>query len=222
MSARLTLETNQPAAALLDLYLPHGFGLDLLGEFSARWPHLAVIIIPGEVTMENAIAALRRGVDDFISKSINLNELHSSLMGSLARRQQTEEKQKPGRSRLLVVTDAADRMSSLRAMFAQPGIEITAASSGDGLEQQSCGQHDLVVVDVGPQHIRETLQTLRQSNAQQDIPVLVTAARITDHQGLSGVLPQYRAMPCSPVEMLTLVRRLTTAAAPQKESRHLF
>lgn len=122
----------------------------------------------------------------------------------------------------MLVTDAADRVATLCATLAQPGVEITAALSGDGLAQQSYGQHDLVVVDVGPQHIRETLKALRQSNGQQDIPVLVTAARLTDHQGLSGVLPQYRAMPCNPVEMLTLVRRLTTATAPQKESRHLF
>ena len=120
------------------------------------------------------------------------------------------------------MTDTADRVATLRATLAQPGVEITAALSGEGLEQQSYGQHDLVVVDVGPQHICETLQALRQNNVHGDIPVLVTAARITDHQGLSGVLPQYRAMPCSQVEMLTLVRRLTTAAAPQKESRHLF
>lgn len=98
-------------------------------------------------------------------------------------------------------------------------MKISAALSVDELEQVCHSKPDLAVIDVGPQEIRATLKTLRGSSAHTSIPVLVAAARLDCEPGLFGVLSQYCAMPCSPAEMIRLVRRLTMPMAV-KEVRH--
>src|SRR5215212_509754 len=54
-------DTEQPAAMLLDIDLPDGSGLDVLLEVKNRQPEAVVIMITGDVLVENTIAALRGG-----------------------------------------------------------------------------------------------------------------------------------------------------------------
>src|SRR5690242_5908950 len=63
--------TDLPAAVLLDIDLPDGSGLDVLREIKREHPETIVIMITGDVHVDNTISALRGGAYDFIVKPIN-------------------------------------------------------------------------------------------------------------------------------------------------------
>jgi len=72
-------DTEQPLLTLLDISLPDGSGLNALRTIKRRQPNANVIMITGNVLVENAIAALRAGACDFITKPINLDELQVTV-----------------------------------------------------------------------------------------------------------------------------------------------
>src|ERR1041384_902652 len=68
-----------PAAILLDIDLPDGSGLDVLREIKRERPEAIVIMITGNVQIDNTISALRGGAYDFIGKPINMEELRVTI-----------------------------------------------------------------------------------------------------------------------------------------------
>ncbi len=75
-----------PAAVLLDIDLPDGSGLDVLREIKRHHPEAIVIIITGNVQIDNTISALRGGAYDFIGKPINLQELRVTIRNAIEAR----------------------------------------------------------------------------------------------------------------------------------------
>lgn len=76
-------ESEQPATALLDIDLPDGSGLDVLRKIHQEQPECIVIMITGNVQIDNTIAALRGGAYDFIGKPINLEELRVTIRNGI-------------------------------------------------------------------------------------------------------------------------------------------
>ncbi len=72
-----------PAAVLLDIDLPDGSGLDVLRQIKQDYPDCVVIMITGNVQVENTISALRGGAYDFISKPISLEELRVTIRNGI-------------------------------------------------------------------------------------------------------------------------------------------
>jgi DNA-binding NtrC family response regulator len=68
---------------LQDINLPDGSGLDALLKYKKRQPQVIVIMITGEVHLNNTIAALRGGAYDFIGKPIRLNELQVTVRNGI-------------------------------------------------------------------------------------------------------------------------------------------
>src|SRR5207244_6580932 len=100
--ALFDFEGGRPTAVLLDINLPDGSGLYVLGEIKSRQPQAVVIMITANVMVDDTLAALRGGAYDFIGKPINLNELQITLRNALEaqrlrkevnliRRQRTQE-----------------------------------------------------------------------------------------------------------------------------------
>jgi two-component system, NtrC family, response regulator AtoC len=81
--ALAVFDAEQPAAMLLDIDLPNGSGLDVLLEVKNRQPDAIVIMITGDVLVENTLAALRGGAYDFIGKPINLEELRVTIRNGI-------------------------------------------------------------------------------------------------------------------------------------------
>jgi DNA-binding NtrC family response regulator len=80
-----------PAAILLDIDLPDGSGLDVLREIKREHPESIVIMITGNVHIDNTISALRGGAYDFIAKPINLEELRVTIRNGIEARQLRKE-----------------------------------------------------------------------------------------------------------------------------------
>lgn len=75
-----------PPVALLDIDLPDGSGLDVLREIKEGHPEAIVIMITGNVQIDNTISALRGGAYDFIGKPINLEELRITIRNAFEAR----------------------------------------------------------------------------------------------------------------------------------------
>jgi ActR/RegA family two-component response regulator len=78
-----------PAVVVSDLMLGQGSGLSLFArlrkEFSGK-DEPCCILMTGFGTVDNAVEAIRHGVDDYLCKPVRLEELHSAVRGGLARR----------------------------------------------------------------------------------------------------------------------------------------
>lgn len=77
--ARALFAEEEPQIVLLDIDLPDGSGLDVLGEIKTERPETIVVMITGSVDVANTIAALRGGAHDFIGKPVRPEELRVTL-----------------------------------------------------------------------------------------------------------------------------------------------
>jgi len=220
-AAQAAVVTEQPAAVLLDINLPDSSGLDLLREIKRRRPKAAVIMITAETLFENAVAALRGGADDFIGKPIHLEELRFALDQALELKRQGREPVAVSRPRILIVSDSAERIPHLQAAFDSQEVETTCAMFPEEWGYVSGDRHDLAVVDVGPALLEPLLGNLRASKEHTEIPLLVEKSRIAA-ASLAGVLPKYRAMPCSHEELIRLASRRISSIAGQGRAEGLL
>ncbi|MFN7948098.1 MAG: response regulator [Blastocatellia bacterium] len=220
--AHRQFEQSHPVAVLLDINLPDGSGLELLRSFKRQRPHTVVIMITAEVIIEHTIAALRGGADDFIGKPINIDELHFALEDALAARQQKRDLMIPGRPRLLIITDTRERLSYLTSALNTSRSEITSAKSREEVMRACQERHDLVIVDVAPEQLKDVLGIVRASARHTEIPLLVAIGRIAAEPGVTGLLPQYRAMPCGPAELVALARRRLTTITERQTVRQIL
>jgi hypothetical protein len=124
--------------------------------------------------------------------------------------------------RLLIVSDSPDRLAGLRASLNTGEIEIITAQTLEEISRACRGGLDLVVVDVGAADIVEVLRTIRAQTECAGIAILVEASGLSVEPGLAGVLPKYRAMPCSSTELILLARRRLVPVTGRSQERKIL
>ena len=80
---------HKPSVVVSDLMLGQGSGLSLFSKLKkelAGNDEPCCILMTGFGTVENAVEAIRAGVDDYLCKPVDLEELNSAVKGGLARR----------------------------------------------------------------------------------------------------------------------------------------
>ncbi len=82
-AALAALEADVPDVVMLDINLPDGSGLDVMRLIRARGFHTIVILMTGNVLLEDTLAAVRGGAYDFISKPLNLDELRVTIRNGI-------------------------------------------------------------------------------------------------------------------------------------------
>jgi len=88
------IEQNSFDLVLTDLKMPGMDGFELITRLKKIRPDLPVIMITGYATVETAVQALRYGVDDYVTKPFNIDELRKVIARSLqsaTAQQQTQE-----------------------------------------------------------------------------------------------------------------------------------
>lgn len=123
----------------------------------------------------------------------------------------------PPPPRVLLVCDSAARTAKLTSALTLGTVEIVSVSYNEELRGVTGQTYTLAVIDVAPAKLLEVLKTMWASPGISGLPVFVEASEISAEASLAGVLPQYRAMPCSYTELVTLVRR-RLAPAPRPTS----
>ncbi|HEY4720424.1 MAG TPA: response regulator, partial [Anaerolineae bacterium] len=73
--------------ALIDIRLPGMDGVHLLREIQRRWPDTLMIVLTAYASLETAVAALRAGAHDYLSKPCPPSEIRRSVQEGLAKRQ---------------------------------------------------------------------------------------------------------------------------------------
>jgi DNA-binding NtrC family response regulator len=134
--------TDLPTAVLLDIDLPDGSGLDVLREIKREHPEAIVIMITGNVQVDNTISALRGGAYDFIAKPINLEELHVTIRNAIETRQLRREVAQVRKERarefnfkqIVGESPAMKKMLSLAAKVAESEVSsvLLQGESGTG------------------------------------------------------------------------------------------
>ncbi|MEK7735268.1 MAG: response regulator, partial [Pseudomonadota bacterium] len=81
---------------LTDMRLPDGNGIDLVRFIQDKYPFLPVAVITAFGNMETAVAALKAGAFDFVSKPIDLNDLRNIVRSALRVGQSTMVSASPG------------------------------------------------------------------------------------------------------------------------------
>src|SRR5437879_270083 len=89
--ARGIASETPPDVALLDLRLPDGSGLDMLGYLLAQDPDLPVIMMPGYGTVAEAVRAMELGARDYVQKPLDLEELRLRVDRALRSTRQRRE-----------------------------------------------------------------------------------------------------------------------------------
>lgn len=65
--------------ALLDMIMPGRDGIDILGDMRRVRPRTRVIMITAFSTIENAVAAIKKGASEYIAKPFKINELLTTI-----------------------------------------------------------------------------------------------------------------------------------------------
>jgi DNA-binding NtrC family response regulator len=95
--------SQRPDAAVLDYTLPDGNSLDLLSRWKVTDPHIPVIILTGNGSIDKAVQAIKLGAEQFVTKPADLTALHLMLERAL-------ENERNRRSRLV----ASERQKRLQ------------------------------------------------------------------------------------------------------------
>ncbi|MGB9177951.1 MAG: sigma-54 dependent transcriptional regulator, partial [Pyrinomonadaceae bacterium] len=139
-------DAELPSAVLLDIDLPDGSGLDVLREIKSRHPDAVVIMITGNVLIENTISALRGGAYDFIGKPVTLEELRVTIRNGLEAHQLRKEVKeiRSERARSFSFDQIIGESSAVRAMLNMARKVAESEASSVLLQGESGTGKDLV------------------------------------------------------------------------------
>ena len=177
-AARAHLAAQAFALVILDVLLPDGDGIELLGEIKAapQTQTTPVMLLSTEVEVRDRLRGLKTGADDYVGKPYESNYI-------LVRARQLTGVPELKRSRplLLLIDDCAPFSERLKTELEASGYDFAAASSGEeGLRAAMALRPDLVVVDKvlsGGLDGAAVVRRLKQDISLRHIPcVLVTAS----------------------------------------------
>jgi two-component system response regulator QseB len=85
-SAELALGNGVYDLMILDLGLPHKGGLELLNQLRQQGNDLPVLIVTARDTVDDKVAGLNIGADDYLVKPFDFNELNARVNAIMRRR----------------------------------------------------------------------------------------------------------------------------------------
>jgi two-component system response regulator PilR (NtrC family) len=78
------LQENEYRLCLTDMRMPGSDGLELVRHIEAQYPTLPVAVITAHGSTENAVAALKAGAFDYLSKPVSVAQLRTLVKSALA------------------------------------------------------------------------------------------------------------------------------------------
>lgn len=81
--ARTRLAQTEYALVLTDMRLPDGLGIELVREVSSSYKHTPIAVLTAYGSADNAVAALKAGAFDYLSKPVALDQLRQMVQSAL-------------------------------------------------------------------------------------------------------------------------------------------
>lgn len=192
-----TVDREKFHAALIDLNLPDGDGLELLTTFKKNNPECVCFILTGFASMENAVKSLKRGADDFFVKPLVLEELLHHLTMALEKKElQQKLLQAESRYRLLVdqIQDGVAVLDAqARFIHANPAIEHMFGFSNEELMGKEISllvpttdhpdyhkDFQGYLLDISKEFICSTLQAQGRAHDGRLLPVEISMGELRD------------------------------------------
>ncbi len=143
--ARHLLQSFPFDLCLTDMRLPDGNGIDLVRHIQEKYPHLPVAVITAHGSMETAIAALKAGAFDFVSKPLDLNDLRNIVRSALKVNQAPiPVAEGKGVERMLGQSTAIDKVRDMIKKLARSQAPVyISGESGTGKELAARLIHEL-------------------------------------------------------------------------------
>jgi DNA-binding response OmpR family regulator len=175
--ARAALERQPADVIVLDVMLPDGDGVDLLGELRTR-PELAdavILMLSTEAEVRDRVRGMRNGADEYIGKPYDTRYVIAKSRELLRVRQAAG----PSSPTVLLISGSAPDAGHLAGLLGAEGYPLVTADTGEeGLRVAADRRPDAVIVDGflpdidGPTVIRR----LRLDAALRDVPCLLLTA----------------------------------------------
>ena len=161
--ANALLKAQRFDLCLTDMRLPDGAGLDLVRHIGEHCADLPVAVITAFGSAENAVAALKAGAFDYLSKPVSLEDLRTLVRSALKLPPQLSAT-KPARQQLLGESPAMQQARELIYKLARSQAPVyVSGESGTGKELAARlihlqgARHDQLFVPVNCGAIPENL-----------------------------------------------------------------
>jgi two-component system response regulator PilR (NtrC family) len=133
--AKERLKADRYDLCLTDMRLADGEGLELVRHISALPADLPVAVITAYGSAENAVAALKAGAFDYVSKPVGLEQLRALVKSALSLPESTEPSAEGAGRQLLGGSAPLVRVRSLIAKLARTQAPVhISGESGSGKE----------------------------------------------------------------------------------------
>ena len=161
--ARTRLAERRYDVCLTDMRLPDGDGIDLVRLIAERYPELPVAVITAHGSTENAVAALKAGAFDYVSKPLSLEQLRTLVKSALSLPQKQAVGKRSGHA-LLGESPAIEQVRAMIGKLARSQAPVyISGESGSGKElaarliHENGARHDKPFVPVNCGAIPENL-----------------------------------------------------------------
>jgi two-component system response regulator PilR (NtrC family) len=137
---------------ITDIRLPDGDGIEILRHVKAASPETAVVVMTAYGTTETAVAALKLGAHDYLTKPFDVDELKIVVRGALEAQRLTEEnlrlkaelRSRHGLDRIIGVSRAmASVFELVQSVAATSSTVLITGESGTGKELVARAIHTL-------------------------------------------------------------------------------
>lgn len=160
---------------LLDLWMPHVTGEELLRQITADYPYVPVIIVTGADDVETAVKCMKQGALDYIVKPVEKSRLISSVKRGIELRELHRENQ------MLKARVLSDRLSRPEAFAEIVTVSPTMHSIFQYVEAVAPSSRPVLITGetgVGKELVARAVHVL---SSRKGAFVPVNAAGLDDH-----------------------------------------
>lgn len=150
-AARGFLASKEYALVLTDMRLPDGLGIDLVREVSSDHKNLPIAVLTAFGSADNAVAALKAGAFDYLSKPVGLEQLRLMVQSALRISRPDEDLgSKSGKQPVLRLMGQSSAMRELRAQI----VRLARSMAPIAITGESGSGKELAARDIHAQSAR--------------------------------------------------------------------
>ncbi|HET6337896.1 MAG TPA: response regulator [Polyangiales bacterium] len=167
---------------ILDVLLPDGDGIEILGEVrdTEDGKELAIMMLSSEAEVADRVRGMRMGADEYVGKPYDVNHVLTRARELVAARRSSMAASAPAAAPVLLIDDSATFRGYIGEALRERGYHVATASTGEeGLRLAAAQRPAAILVDgVLPGIDGATvIRRVRLDAALRSVPcILLTAA----------------------------------------------